>query len=128
MTKITATKTEGKADCLPSLLSSGVPMTEEQLRVYLQNLYNIPVAIRQEGTYEYKCPYCECKHTTDRTSGHHAVECAEDDRYQAMGLSIGDRSFVPAYGVTLFSFLKDEGVNRLILPDNLAFSGWGEIN
>jgi F0F1-type ATP synthase alpha subunit len=37
----------------------------------------------------------------------------------AVGLVIGERYFIPNYGYTICEYVRHDGVNQLIVPDNL---------
>lgn len=98
-------------------IGDGVPMNLKQMREYLQSYYGIPIALRKEGDTTVVCPFCNKKHEHGTETGHHITGCEGDDRY--IGISIGDRQFVPSYGYTICEYKEGEDTNELIIPDNL---------
>ena len=90
----------------------GLPMTPEQMRDYLQQHHGIPVTLRQKGELSVKCPYCSKLHYHMPGPGHHIADCEERDR--GIGISIGDRYFVPNYGYLLLEYETNGNVNKLI--------------
>jgi hypothetical protein len=96
----------------------GVPMTPDQLRNYLQELYGMPVAVRMEESLPIKCPYCMQTHDCEPGAGHHIAQCT----YGGTEISIGTRSFIPSYGLTVFEYKNEGGVNKLTVPENLTYT------
>lgn len=90
-------------------------MSLEQMQRYLQEYYERPIALRQQGTTSVKCPYCEEMHEYDVKDTGHVVSVCED---RGMGIVIGDRHFVPGYGLTIIEYIVENGVNVLILDDD----------
>ena len=90
--------------------------TLEQMRVYLQHCYGIPIALRPQGIEGVKCPYCDCLHDHE-LPGHHVAPCK--DEHQEQGMFVGDRYFIPNYGYAVCEYREGDGVNELIIPDNL---------
>ena len=68
---------------------------------------------RGEGTTGVKCPYCMKKHDHDEP-GHHVAGFNEDDRYNGIGVAVGERYFVPNFGCTIYEYKEGDGVNELI--------------
>jgi hypothetical protein len=91
----------------------GLPMSLEQMRLYLQELYCIPIALREQGTQTIKCPYC-LQHESQ--PGRHLAGCGDA---AGAGLVIGDSYYVKNDGYTICEYKKQGGVNELIIPDNL---------
>ena len=97
-------------------IADGIPMSAEQMKEYLQQHYGIPIAIKEQGTTAVTCPYCAATHHSTG-SGYTEAVCKDHDW---TGIVIGDRSFVPNYGFTVFTYTKKEdGVKELTMPDNL---------
>jgi hypothetical protein len=45
--------------------------------------------------------------------------CDDEFRYCGAGIVIAERYFVPNYGYTIIEYEENDGVNRVIIPDNL---------
>lgn len=73
--------------------------------------------LRKQGTTVIKCPYCGGLHDHDEP-GHHVALC--EDGLRDQGMFVGDRFFVPNYGYTICKYKEGDGVNGLIVPDNLV--------
>ena len=43
------------------------------------------------------------KHDHDEP-GHHVAGCNEDDRYNGIGVAVGERYFVPNFGCTIYEY------------------------
>ena len=97
-------------------LASGVPMNLEHMREYLQEHYGIPIVLREQGTTNIKCPYCQKLHEHTLEPGHHVAGCSDDDNYLGIGLIIGERYFVPNCGYTIIEYRNEDGVNILETP------------
>jgi hypothetical protein len=80
-------------------------------------MYGIPIAVRKVDTIPINCPYCLQTHDCEPGSGHHNALC----EYGGTEVSIGARSFILAYGLSVFEYIEDKGVNKLMIPDNLIF-------
>ena len=93
-------------------ICDGLPMTPEQMREYLQQHHGIPVVLRERGQLMVKCPYCAKLHSHEPGPGHHPAAC--DDRDRDIGISNGDRFFVPNYGYLLLEYKADGNVNKLL--------------
>ena len=77
-----------------------IPVMVEQTREYLQDYHGVPVVLRQEENTGVTCCYCGKRHDHDHGPGHVEAGCGQEDR--SIGIVIGDRSFVPAYGYRIF--------------------------
>ena len=89
-----------------------VHMTIRQMQTYLQDYHGIPIALREQGTSKVICPYCTKLHIHEPGPGHFVADCDEKDRN--MGISVGDRYFVPNYGYLLLEYTAEDNVNKLI--------------
>jgi hypothetical protein len=49
--------------------------------------------------------------------GHHVAGCHDDDRFNGIGVVVGNRHFVPNYGYTIYEYREGNGVNELIDHD-----------
>ena len=98
--------------------STNVPMSVEDMQMYLQDHYKIPIVLKMEGETTITCPFCMKQHSHDET-GHCKAGCADEDRYNGIGLFISGRYFIPNYGYTICEYKEVDGVNELIIPDNL---------
>jgi len=96
-----------------NLIASGIPMNLEGMRLYLQNHFEVPIALRRRGATTIKCPYCACEHNVGPQPGYHASLCSPKDR-ESMALVVGERYFVPGYGVVVFEYEEKDGVNELL--------------
>ena len=92
-------------------------MNLEQMREYLQDYYEIPIALRQQGTTNIECPYCGKKHDHGQQPGHHVAGCAGSE--YGTGITVKERFFVPNYGYTIFEYEEGDGVNELTIPPNM---------
>lgn len=63
------------------------------------------------------CPYCSRKHDHGPQPGHHVAGCAETE--VGIGIAVRDRTFIPRYGYTIHEYRDNNGVNELIVPDNI---------
>ena len=89
-------------------------ITLEDMRLHLQNDRGIPIVLREQGTTNVKCPYCLKLHSHALNPGHHEAVCSDEDRYNGIGIVIGERYFVPNYGYTIVEYKEEGGVNMLI--------------
>lgn len=103
--------TKGKSE---NSIADGVPMSLEQMRVHLQECYGIPIALREQGTTSIRCPYCLKIHEHGPRPGHQVAACDEGDRYNGIGIVIGDRYFIPNFGYNVLEYMEEDGVNKLI--------------
>ena len=87
--------------------------TMEGMRLCIQEDRGIPVVLRKQGETYVKCPYCLKKHNHAMNPGHHKAGCSDGDRF-SVGITIGDRYFVPNYGYTIVEYEEKDGVNTLI--------------
>ena len=78
---------------------------EEYLRTFLekhqqevQNEYGAPTALRLQGTSMIKFPYTGDHYDYPPPPGHVEAICEDRDTI----LTIGEREFVPSYGLTIF--------------------------
>jgi len=90
-------------------------MTLEQMQSYLQELYGLPVVLREEGTTKIRCTHCNKDHVSDPWSGHQVAAC--DDRDRDIEIVIGDRSFIPNCGYTMLEHRENGDVNELLTHD-----------
>ncbi|CAB9529638.1 hypothetical protein SEMRO_2569_G331510.1 [Seminavis robusta] len=98
-------------------------MSPDEMRVYLQGYYGIPVALRRQGDTSIKCPYC-CKmhyHSPQPGHGHHYTAACDEEDWHSRGIDVGDRYFVPNYGCTIIEYIDKDGVNW-ILPEDAGES------
>jgi len=54
-------------------LADGVPMNLDQMRVHLQEHCGIPIALREQGTTNVKCPCCLKLHNHEPQPEHHVA-------------------------------------------------------
>ena len=87
-------------------------MSLEQMRQYLQELYGVPVALREQGATVIDCPYCRELHDHGLTTGYQVASC--DVRHG--GIVVGERYFARNYGYQVYEY-KEGGVNQLIIPE-----------
>jgi hypothetical protein len=85
-------------------IADGMPINLEEMRLYLQDLYGIPIVLRQEGTTTVNCPYCFKIHEHTGPPGKYIAGCDITDRYNGSGIVIGQRHFVAGYGYKLYDF------------------------
>ncbi len=91
-------------------------MTPAKAQELMQQHMNKPVALRKRGTSEYRCPYCGSTHICEQEGpGHIRAECEDESRFTGSGIIIGNRFFLPGYGVTLVEYEEEEAVNKIIL-------------
>ena len=69
-------------------IADGIPMSLEQMRLYLQELYGISIVLRKQGTTIVKCPYCSKMHYHGLQPEHHVALCEEADRCKVNGIGI----------------------------------------
>ena len=93
-------------------IASGLPMTINQMQKYLQDHHGIPVVLRKQGKPGVRCPYCTKTHHHNEGPGHYVADCDEKDRN--IGISIGNRHFIPNYGYLLLEYIVEDNVNKLI--------------
>ncbi len=93
----------------------GIPMTAAKAQVMMQQHMNKPVTLRKQGTSEYICPYCGETHEAEPGSYHTGVPCADEARFNGRGIIIGDRFFLPGYGLTIMEYQEGEKVNKIIV-------------
>lgn len=94
---------------------STVPMTVEEMGVYLRKYYGYPVVLRQHGTTEIQCPYCRETHDHQHEPGHTRAQCNDELRSSSTsGIIIDKRVFIPNYGYTILEYVVEDGRNRLI--------------
>lgn len=96
-------------------IAGGVPMSLEQLRVYLQSHFGKPVVLRLHGTTGVVCPYCSELHYHE-VPGRNVAGCDEAVRH-TMGIVVNDRTYVPNWGYDVFEYVKRKGVNELIINE-----------
>jgi hypothetical protein len=56
-------------------VATGVPMSLEQMQVYLREQYEVPIALRLQGTTMVNCRYCDNLHDHGLQPGHHVALC-----------------------------------------------------
>ena len=93
-------------------ICDGLPMTPKQMRDYLQEHHGIPVVLREQGETGVKCPYCTKLHHHKPGPGRYVADCEGKDR--DIGISIGDRYFIPNYGYLLLEYVVKGNVNKFI--------------
>ena len=100
-------------------IADGIPMSLEQMRLYLQELYGISIVLRKQGTTIVKCPCCSKMHDHGPQPEHHVALCEEADRCKVngIGIVIVERYFVPNYGYTIYEYRERDGVNEFIIPE-----------
>jgi uncharacterized Zn-finger protein len=91
------------------------PMTAQTAENLLGEYLQIPVALRRQGETQYKCPYCQKRHTSDSGHGHFHVACDNANKSEVTGIVIGERFFLPTYGVTIVEYIEEHDSNKLIL-------------
>lgn len=96
-------------------IADGIPMDLDQMREYLQEYHGVPVVLREHGTTSIKCPYCLKIHDHAPQPGHHVALCDNNDRFNGVGIVVGERYFVPNYGYTIYEYKKGDGVNELLV-------------
>jgi hypothetical protein len=94
-------------------IADGIPMSLEQMRIYLQGYHGIPIVLRQQGTTAVKCVYCGKLHEHMGPPGHYVAGCDEKDRLNG-GVAIGQRYFTNNYGYTVYDYKEAWGINELI--------------
>ena len=94
--------------------SNGLPMTVKEMEKYLQDYYGRPIALRQEGSWNIACPYCKKHHVYEPGPGHYPSQCSDDFKDDGGGIVINNRTFIPNYGITIYEYRKEGGVNILI--------------
>jgi hypothetical protein len=99
-------------------IANGIPMNLEEMRLYLQDCYGTPIALRQEGTTSINCPYCLKIHEHTGPPGHYMAGCEMADRYNGSGIVIGQRHYVAGYGYKIYDFKEKKGVNHLLIPED----------
>jgi hypothetical protein len=87
-------------------ICNGLPMGLEQMRDFLQMSHGVPVVLRKEGATNVKCVYCGKIHNHDGPPGHYVAECEEPERFN-IGIVIGDRTYIPNYGYTIFDYRQN---------------------
>lgn len=99
-------------------IADGIPMSLEQMRVYLQEYHGIPIVLRKQGTTNVKCPYCKKLHDHGPQPGHHVALCDDNNR-MGMGLCVGERYFIPNYGNTICEYrvVGEKGTDRYELVE-----------
>ena len=91
-------------------IANGVPMDLEQIRQYLQELYGIPVALREQGVTVIDCPYCGELHDHGLQTGHQVASC---DVRHGVGIVLGGRYFSPKYGYRIIRYKEGDEINEL---------------
>jgi hypothetical protein len=84
-------------------------MSVSEMSWHLQQLCNIPVALRKEGETTVACPYCNESHFVGIVDGYVAADC--DDRSSNV-ITINDREFVPNYGLVIYEYRKSKDHNK----------------
>jgi hypothetical protein len=93
-------------------IANSIPMDLERMRGYLQQLYGVPVVLREQGTTSVKCAYCGKLHQHVGPPGHYIAGC--DDKHRNVGIVIGQRSFHTNYGYDIYDYRETGRVNELI--------------
>ena len=107
---------ENEQEAMTNANSVADRMDLEQIRVYLQEHYGIPIVLRQQGMTSIKCLFCLKMHDHGPQPGHHMEGCNDDDRCIGIGIVIGERYFILNYGYTLFEYKEGaDGVNDLLV-------------
>ncbi|CAB9498801.1 expressed unknown protein [Seminavis robusta] len=89
----------------------------EEMRRRLQDYYRIPIALRKQGTTKAPCPFCGKLVEYPLGDGHQDAQCDKDE-LDELEIEIGERVFIPGYGVTVIEYPEDK---RVVVPDNLIF-------
>jgi hypothetical protein len=97
-------------------IADGVPMTLEQMRVYLQGMFGRPVVLREQGTTTVGCPYCLETHDHGAQAGYHVPSCEEDEEVENI-LVINDREYKKNYGYTIYEFKSNGGRSYELIID-----------
>jgi hypothetical protein len=100
-------------------IANSIPMNLEQMRVYLQELHGVPVVLREQGTTSVKCTYCGKLHEHGGPPGHYVALCDDMDRFN-VGVVVGQRSYIPNYGYTLYDYRENGRVNELIHDSDMV--------
>ncbi|CAB9531692.1 expressed unknown protein [Seminavis robusta] len=98
-------------------IANRVPMSSGQVQVYLQEHYGVPIVLREQGETNIKCPYCLKLYEHGLQTGHHVAGCDDCDRFNGIGIVVGERYFVPNYGYTIFLYKERAGVNELVVHE-----------
>lgn len=84
------------------------------MQEYLQNLYGLPVVLKNKKWDAVLCPYCEHAHAVHST-GYTEAMCVERPK----AISVGGRVFHPNYGLHVFEFELENGVYYVDRHPNL---------
>ena len=83
--------------------TNDLPMSPADMTAFLVQQTGKPCVLREEGTDDIQCPYCGETHHHPDSHGHYRASCADTSEVR---IQIGDRSFNPAYGYTIFAYKK----------------------
>jgi hypothetical protein len=83
-----------------------LPMSLDQMRVYIQKHYGVPIAFRRLGTTTIVC--CLEMHDHIGSAGHYVAGCDMTNQYNRSGIVIGQRHFDPGYGYKIYEFKERE--------------------
>jgi hypothetical protein len=90
--------------------AANIPLTPDDMTNYLTQHHGKPCVLREEGTDDILCPYCGESHYHPDAHGHYRAGCA--DYNIGIHITIGYRSFNPAYGYNIYEYKKTaEGTN-----------------
>jgi hypothetical protein len=95
---------ESKDDLNANKTTNDLPLTPEDMTNYLIQHHGKPCVLREEGTDHILCPYCGEPHHHPDTHGHFRAGCA--DYNFGTHITIGPRSFNPAYGYDIYEYKK----------------------
>jgi hypothetical protein len=91
-------------------VTHNLPLSPDDMTNYLIQHHGKPCVLREEGTNDILCAYCGESHCHADAHGHYCAGCA--DYNFGTHITIGSRSFNPAYGYDIYEYKKiTEGTN-----------------
>jgi hypothetical protein len=98
-------------------LANGIPMSLEQMRIYLQDFHRKPIVLRLLGTTKIVCPYCLKTHEHFGPGGHYVAACDESERFDSR-VFVGERCFTANYGYQIYDYIATPMYNELVVPED----------
>lgn len=87
-------------------MADPITLDPKEMQYYLQYLYQLPLVLREKGTFSISCPYCGESHTPGDVTGHVQAQCTTP----SPGIAIENRFFHPNYGYSIMEFEKKDGL------------------